>query len=194
MSTKSRAIYFGPYEVTDQVFYSTPLSHAVVNIKPLLPGHVLIIPHRPVERFTELSVNEIADLFATVQNVQRMLARTYFRPPHSPDGTGRPEDGSFNLAIQDGADAGMTVPHTHCHIIPRIKGTHDGDEIYVRMNSEEGNVGGGLWDSDSRRPVQRGMFPRIEDEHRKPRSMEQMVEEANFFRRQMDEALKNDPL
>ncbi|KAH8804765.1 putative Bis-tetraphosphatase [Xylogone sp. PMI_703] len=188
MSTASRAIYFGPYEVTDQIFYSSPLSHAVVNIKPLLPGHVLVIPHRAVERFTELSVNEISDLFATVQNVQRMLARTYFRPPHSPDGTGLPRDGSFNLAIQDGVDAGMTVPHTHCHIIPRIKGTHDGDEIYTRMNSEEGNVGSGFWDS---RPVQKGMFPRIEDKDRKPRSMEEMVKEAEFFRKQMDGILND---
>lgn len=155
---------------------------------------MLVIPHRAVERFTELTGDEVADLFTTVQKVQRMLAGTYFRPPHSSDGTGRPEDGSFNLAIQDGADAGMTVPHTHCHIIPRIKGTHDGDEIYTRMNSEEGNVGGGLWDSHSKRPVQKGMFPRIEDKDRKPRSMEDMVREANFFRGQMDEINKSGPL
>lgn len=31
-----------------QVFHSTPLSFALVNLKPLLPGHVLVSPRRPV--------------------------------------------------------------------------------------------------------------------------------------------------
>lgn len=51
-----------------------------MNIKPLLPGHVLVCPSRPHRRLTDLGPAEVTDLFATVQRVQRMLARHYFTP------------------------------------------------------------------------------------------------------------------
>jgi len=73
----------------------------LVNIKPILPGHVLVIPYRVVRRLTDLTTEEITDLFTTVQKVERMLARTYFGDPSSGSkGTGKIEDGSFNIAIQ----------------------------------------------------------------------------------------------
>ncbi|KAI0599974.1 HIT-like protein [Biscogniauxia sp. FL1348] len=201
-------IYFGPFEVTSQVFLTTPHSFALVNLKPLLPGHVLVCPARPHRRLTDLSVAEITDLFVAVQRVQRMLARHYFSPlplplPSSPSSpspssppshqeetVATPEAGSFNLAVQDGAGAGQTVPHVHVHVIPRIRGATakgpregPGDAIYERMAAEDGNVGGALWDRDrDRRPEPGGGFPRIEDQDRKPRSMAEMEAEAEVFR------------
>ncbi|KAF8859103.1 HIT-like protein [Acephala macrosclerotiorum] len=183
MTTKpSNLIHFGPYEVTDQVFYNTPLCYALVNIKPILPGHVLVIPYRAVRRLTDLTAEETSDLFTTVQRVQRMLAKNYFK---TGDTTGKIEDGSFNVALQDGPEAGQTVAHVHCHIIPRTKDSSgEGDGIYDRLQGEEGNVGGGLW--DLKRPTPIGKFPRIEDADRKPRSADDMNKEAAFFREQME--------
>ncbi|KAH8656151.1 hypothetical protein BGZ60DRAFT_417890, partial [Tricladium varicosporioides] len=77
MSSK-KLIHFGPFEVTDQVFYNTPLCYALVNIKPILPGHVLVIPYRPAQRLTDLTQDELTDMFTTVQKVQRMLAKKLF--------------------------------------------------------------------------------------------------------------------
>jgi bis(5'-adenosyl)-triphosphatase len=144
---------------------------------------VLVSPHRIVKRLTDLTTDEVTDLFSTVQRVQKMLARTYFSSSES-EHIAQPADGSFNIAIQDGPDAGQSVPHVHCHIIPRLKGDTTGDEIYDRMASDEGNVGGALWDRD-RRPHGGGHFPKIEDADRKPRSAEEMAKEAQFFREQM---------
>jgi bis(5'-adenosyl)-triphosphatase len=110
-----------------------------------------------------------------------MLARNYFGPPQTNEG--KIKDGSFNIAIQDGKESGQTVPHVHCHVIPRTKDSKEGDEIYDRLQGEEGNVGGGLWDRE--RPKQMGKFPRIEDADRKPRSAEDMKKEAAFYREQM---------
>ncbi|CZR62267.1 related to bis(5`-nucleosyl)-tetraphosphatase (asymmetrical) [Phialocephala subalpina] len=183
MTTKSsKLIHFGPYEVTDQVFYNTPLCYALVNIKPILPGHVLVIPYRAVRRLTDLTTEEVSDLFTTVQRVQKMLAKNYFKN----DGAeGKLEDGSFNIAIQDGPESGQTVAHVHCHIIPRTKDSSDeGDGIYDRLQGEEGNVGGGLW--DLKRPTPIGKFPKIEDADRKPRSADDMNKEAAFLREQME--------
>ncbi|KAK8028286.1 Bis(5'-nucleosyl)-tetraphosphatase [Apiospora marii] len=217
MSTNSEKspLRFGPFEVTSQVFYTTPYSFALVNLKPLLPGHVLVCPQKPHKRLTDLSAPELTDLMQAVQRVQRMLARHYFTTsstPSSPgnesqqekeDSNGReeeeeeerglPEDGSFNIAIQDGAEAGQTVPHLHVHVIPRIRGATaksgdgPGDKIYEMMADEHGNVGGALWDrenqnGDSGRPRPGGGFPRIEDADRQARSMREMEEEARLFR------------
>ncbi|KAL1879832.1 Dinucleoside triphosphate hydrolase [Diaporthe australafricana] len=209
MSTNATAkkISFGPYEVTSQVFLTTPHSFALVNIKPLLPGHVLVCPSRPHKRLTDLSLPEVKDLFSTVQRVQRMLARHYFpdkkEAPNSSSSAAEssssppppPPQGSFNIAVQDGPEAGQTVAHVHVHIIPRVRGVSSkpedtaGDELYERMAREEGNVGGALWDrraAEERggpgRPVPGGSFDRIEDSQRQARSMEEMVAEAEVFR------------
>ena len=225
MGTAAGPVRFGPYEVTTQVFLTTPHSFAVVNLKPLLPGHVLVCPHKPHRRLTDMSGAEVSDLFATVQRVQHMLARHYFgRPPATgqrqtsssspssssslvtdlaaetvPKAKASPDDGSFNIAIQDGVDAGQTVPHVHVHVIPRIPGqtakdgSTIGDVIYEDMAGEKGNVGGALWDREkdiavsgaagrSRRPEPGGAFDRIEDVDRAARSMAEMEEEAGMFR------------
>jgi diadenosine tetraphosphate (Ap4A) HIT family hydrolase len=109
-------IFFGPFDVTTQVFLTTPYSFALVNLKPLLPGHVLVCTRRPHRRMTDMSLLEVADLFTSVQRVQRMLARFYFSDSSSgvcpaTRGHGDVLDGSFNIALQDGPEAGQTVPH-----------------------------------------------------------------------------------
>ncbi|KAI1176974.1 HIT domain-containing protein [Nemania sp. FL0916] len=219
MSVKQQgaAIYFGPFEVTSQVFLLTPLSFALVNLKPLLPGHVLVCPRARHARLTELSPAELTDLFAAVQRVQHMLARYYFtfsKQTGTPAGSeagpeaetaagtkakteietksiATPTSGSFNIAIQDGAEAGQTVPHVHVHVIPRIRGSTakdastEGDALYELMAAEAGNVGGALWDRDvkgSSRPRPGGGFPRIEDADRLARPMGEMEAEAEAYR------------
>ncbi|EXA01010.1 hypothetical protein FOWG_01039 [Fusarium oxysporum f. sp. lycopersici MN25] len=155
-----RIIKFGPFEVTNQVFLTTPHSFALVNLKPLIQGHVLI-----------------SDLFTTVQLTQRLLARAYFRTPE-------PEAGSFSVAVQDGADAGQTVPHVHVHVVPRTAGDMGSpDAVYVKLAGEEGNVGGALWDKEmGTRPKPGGGLRRVDDVDRKARSVEAMAEEAERYK------------
>ncbi|CZT10261.1 hypothetical protein WAI453_009361 [Rhynchosporium graminicola] len=169
--TSQSPIHFGPYEVTNEVFYKTSLCYALVNIKPILPGHVLIIPFRQIQYLSELSPAEVTDVFATVQKVQRMLSLTYGTP-------------DANIAIQNGVGSGQTVQHFHCHIIPREKGNTEGDTFYLRLQGEEGNVGGKLFDRE-RRPETQGKFPQLKDEDRHERSKEEMRKEASFFAEQM---------
>jgi diadenosine tetraphosphate (Ap4A) HIT family hydrolase len=45
------------------VFATSPLSFAFVNLKPVVPGHVLVSPKRVVPRFADLSEEEVADLW-----------------------------------------------------------------------------------------------------------------------------------
>ncbi|KAM9444191.1 bis(5'-adenosyl)-triphosphatase isoform 2-T2 [Clarias gariepinus] len=78
------------------VFLQTDLSFALVNRKPVVPGHVLVCPIRPVERFRDLRPDELADLFSTTQKVANAV-ENYFSAS------------SLTIAIQDGPEAGQTV-------------------------------------------------------------------------------------
>ena len=56
--------HFGPFPIDDsQSFAETKLSFAFVNIKPVVPGHVLISPHRVVQSFEDLTAEEVSDLW-----------------------------------------------------------------------------------------------------------------------------------
>lgn len=82
---------------------------AIYNKSPILPGHSLIVPNRHVERFSELSDEELAGLLLFTKKVNELL--NYFFP-----------SSGFNWTIQDGAAAGQTMPHLHVHVIPRKEG------------------------------------------------------------------------
>lgn len=100
---------FGKFELKwSQCFYISPSgsSLAVVNLKPLLPGHVLVMPRRCVPTMAELTVEEVADLWRSVREVQKIV-EAY----HGAVGA--------NLGVQDGRDAGQSVPHVHVHVLPR---------------------------------------------------------------------------
>lgn len=90
------------------IFYKSPSGKtlAFVNLKPLVPGHVLVIPVRVVPRLADLSAEEVEDLFQAVRRVQAIVCAEY-------------GSDSANIGIQDGKDSGQSVPHVHVHILPR---------------------------------------------------------------------------
>ena len=143
-----------------------------VNLKPLLPGHVLVSPRRVTARFSDLTQAEITDLFLTVQNVGRMVERVFGAT-------------SLNIAIQDGAAAGQSVPHVHTHIIPRKQSDLDhkggSDAIYGMLDGEDGDIGNHLLE----RASGKSKFPAMDNE-RKPRTEEEMCAEAERLSQEME--------
>lgn len=111
-----------------QVFYKTQLCLAFTNIKCVLPGHVLVAPFRAVEKLTELSNDEVGDLFLVVQKVQKVIEQVY-------------NTNSSSIVIQDGQHAGQTIKHVHVHIIPRKSGDFlVNDDIYRKLQNEKNCV------------------------------------------------------
>lgn len=123
------------------------------------------------------------------QQVSRTLKRIY-------------SASALNIAIQDGPAAGQSVPHVHAHIIPRkyhdLDAQGGGDALYGLLEGPEGDVGGHLFEAEVERRVQERLngekgkkektynrFPVQEDENRKPRTMEEMIEEAEMLAREM---------
>lgn len=166
-----RPIHFSNFLVTPQVFHLTPHSFGLVNLKPLLPGHILICPLRPLPRLADLSREEITDLFLTVQKVQKTLKRLY-------------KAEAFNVAIQDGEAAGQSVAHVHCHVIPRRNGDPgEGDKVHEWLEGEEGDVGGHMRQAESSKR-EKGEW--VKDEDRKARGKEEMEREAGWLRQEIE--------
>ncbi|KAK2809680.1 hypothetical protein FQN49_008593 [Arthroderma sp. PD_2] len=105
---------------------------------------------------------------------------------------------SLNVAIQDGVDAGQSVPHVHAHIIPRKKADLDhkggSDAIYGMMDGEEGDIGRFLAERkiamESRRT--RSGFPAVDNDSREPRSEEEMQTEAEMLAKEMEKEIERE--
>ncbi|XP_065848150.1 bifunctional bis(5'-adenosyl)-triphosphatase/adenylylsulfatase FHIT-like [Euphorbia lathyris] len=153
MSTESYK--FGPYGIdAKEVFYSTQLSFALVNLRPVVPGHVLVCPRRQVKRFVDLSADEVSDLWSVAQKIGGRL-ESYHQAT------------SLTFTMQDGPEAGQTVAHVHIHILPRKGGDfQNNDEIYDAIDGKE-----------------KELKEKLDlDKERKDRSMEEMAQEAAQYR------------
>ncbi|ODN80752.1 hypothetical protein, variant [Cryptococcus amylolentus CBS 6039] len=166
---------FATFDVTTQVFYRSPLSFGIVNLKPLLPGHVLICPKRVVPRLADLNTEEVSDLFQSVQHVGKVLEQVY-------------KAQALTVSLQDGAVAGQSVPHVHVHIMPRHPTDYNGDndQIYPLLEQSEANLQGHL--AQSQVPQVNGKTEAKAregrwacDEDRKPRTMGEMEREAKWL-------------
>lgn len=83
---------------------------AFLDIHPITPGHVLIVPNDHAERFANISLGDTGEMFELAQKILIAIQET---------------DLSFegaNLFLSDGVAAGQEIPHSHLHIVPRFEG------------------------------------------------------------------------
>jgi len=95
---------------------------------------------------------------------------------------------SLNIAMQDGIDAGQSVPHVHVHIIPRGRGDLDNkggsDAIYAMLDGQDGDLGTQLRDRDGGKTKRDWGGPDAEE--RLPRTEEEMKAEAERLKQEME--------
>jgi histidine triad (HIT) family protein len=80
---------------------------AFLDHRPLFPGHVLVTPRAHVETLAELPAAGIGPFFTVVQRVSGAVERAMAA------------GGTF-IAINN--KVSQSVPHLHCHVVPRTKG------------------------------------------------------------------------
>lgn len=86
------------------------LNFVVLNLYPYNPGHLMVVPHRHVADYTDLTEEELLEFSALTRR-----ALTVIRSVSNPHG--------FNLGINAGAAAGAGIAgHLHQHVVPRWSG------------------------------------------------------------------------
>lgn len=145
---------------------------------------VLVIPRRVVSRLQDLEPPELSALMTSVQHVGRVIERVYGAD-------------ALTIACQDGKAAGQTVPHIHFHLLPRkLRGDRFGgrnDEVYPALERAEGALphelaqyaaSAGKSHVEEENALLSGGEPiKMDgDEDRKPRSMEEMMREAEWLK------------
>jgi len=86
------------------------LISVILNAYPYGSGHVLVIPNRGVEKVSELTSDEAAVLWATVDHAVRVVEAAYEAP-------------GINVGLNQGKAAGAGVPdHLHVHVLARWLG------------------------------------------------------------------------
>ena len=93
-------------EIPSAKVYEDAAKLAFMDINPVQPGHVLLIPKKHYERLTDLPDETAADLASALPR----LARAAVAAARA--------DG-FNIFQTNGRCSGQAVFHVHIHIIPR---------------------------------------------------------------------------
>jgi histidine triad (HIT) family protein len=82
---------------------------AVMDIEPVIPGHVLVLPRHHASGLSDLDESTGAHLFRIALRTQKALR-----------GSGLRCD-AVNLFLADGEAAGQEVFHVHLHVLPRFE-------------------------------------------------------------------------
>jgi len=92
-------------EIPANIVHETDEFFAFQDIKPQAPVHVLIVPKRVIPRVADAQAAD-AELLGKMIVVSREIAAKL----------GVAETG-YRLVINNGPDAGETVPHLHIHLL-----------------------------------------------------------------------------
>ena len=83
---------------------------AFLDIHPVNPGHLLVVPRRHAANLAELDAADGERLFQVGQRLAQALRRSGLRCE------------GVNLFLADGEAAGQEVFHVHLHVFPRYRG------------------------------------------------------------------------
>lgn len=182
---QNQKIMFGKFDIDPaHVFYKSPnqLTFALVNLRPLVPGHVLVVPVRVVPRLKNLSDEEYDDLWRSVRIIQGVLEAYHGAS-------------SSNVAVQDGLHAGQSVPHVHVHILPRRGDDYyntapiHNDQIYQDLQKwvPNSSILETLIKPNNNEPLEVAQINQATNlaipQVRRDRTFDEMKEEAALFRR-----------
>lgn len=93
-------------EEQSYIIFEDDISLAFLDIRPLFPGHCLLVPKKHYETLIDLPVPLVGPFFENVQLLARAIEK------------GLQADGTF-VAINNRVS--QSVPHLHVHIVPRHK-------------------------------------------------------------------------
>ena len=92
-------------EIPANIVYEDDFVLALRDIKPGAPVHILVVPKKPIPRIAQATADD-----------QNVLGHLLLKAAEIAAKEGLSESG-FRLVINNGPDAGESVPHLHLHIL-----------------------------------------------------------------------------
>ena len=80
-----------------------------LDIMPANKGHCLVVPKKHYENMLDISDGDLKNLILAAKKITKALSLSI-------------GNGSYNIIMNNGKEAGQLVDHAHIHIIPRFKG------------------------------------------------------------------------
>lgn len=96
-------------DASAEIVLDEPAGVAFLDRRPLLPGHVLLVPRSHVVTLPDLPVSQVGPLFTLARSLTSAVPRA----------TGG--DGAF-VAVNNVVS--QSVPHLHIHVVPRRNDDH----------------------------------------------------------------------
>jgi len=98
---------------------------AFLDIKPVHPGHTLVLPKKHVANLEEISVADLQAVILAVKKIGQKLK----------DKLGVI---GYNVSLNNDPVAGQEIPHLHFHIIPRK--INDGLKLFPQQTYASGEA------------------------------------------------------
>jgi len=92
------------------LIYRDALCVAFMDIQPVNPGHLLIVPFTHAAQLADLNAASAERLMTVAQRLGSALRQSSLRCE------------GVNLLLADGEAAGQEVFHVHLHVVPRFAG------------------------------------------------------------------------
>ena len=97
-------------ELEISLVYRDDLCAAFMDIQPVNPGHLLVVPNRHAACLADLKEEEGAQIFRVAQRLAAALRESGIRCE------------GVNFLLADGEVAMQEVFHVHLHVFPRYRG------------------------------------------------------------------------
>lgn len=93
------------HQIPATIVYEDDLVVAFNDINGKAPTHVLIVPRKPIPRLAEATPDDkqvLGHLLLKAAAIAKQLGV---------------DDSGYRLVINNGPDAGESIPHLHCHLM-----------------------------------------------------------------------------
>jgi histidine triad (HIT) family protein len=109
-------------EVEASVVHEDDRTVAFMDLRPVTPGHLLVVPRAHADGLAGLDPEDGAQMFRVAQVAAAAMRRSSLRCE------------GVNLFLADGEAAGQEVFHVHLHVVARF----DGDEFGLLLPTDYG--------------------------------------------------------
>ena len=112
-------------EIPATVIHENDRVLVFMDIKPVNPGHLLVVPKVHFDDYASTSEEALREMAVSAKRMGKAAMAALGAP-------------GFNLAVNNGRLAGQLVDHVHLHVIPRFEG--DGHELWHGTPYAEGEM------------------------------------------------------